>query len=139
MALIRHSLNHHNVRGRVVFEILESEGISSYEPVSHFIGEMKAEGCKIAIDDFGSGYSNFEHILRLNVDYLKIDASLIKNIHEDLNAQYIVETIIEFSQKLKIKTIAEYVHSSEVFKKVKKMGVHYSQGYFMGKPKLSLQ
>ena len=65
---------------RIIFEILESEGIENYEEVSDFIIQMKALGAKVAIDDFGTGYSNFEHILKLNIDYIKIDGSLIKGI-----------------------------------------------------------
>jgi diguanylate cyclase (GGDEF)-like protein len=134
LELIRRCLDDYNVKGRAIFEILESEGIECYEPVSRFIEEMKRRGCKIAIDDFGAGYSNFDHILRLNVDYLKLDASLIKNIHTDKNSQYVVETIVAFAKKLNIKTIAEFVHCSEVFERVKSIGIDYSQGFFLGKP-----
>ncbi len=83
---------------RVVFEILESEGIDNFEEVSRFIESMKSRGSRIAIDDFGTGYSNFAYILRLRVDYLKIDASLIKPIAEDANARAIVETIVSFAR-----------------------------------------
>lgn len=84
---------------RVVFEILESEGIENYSQVSHFIAVMKKHGAKIAIDDFGSGYSSFENILKLNIDYLKIDGSLIKNIDHDERQRIIVKTIIESTIK----------------------------------------
>lgn len=132
---IRRELNNNTHLGqRIVFEFLESEGIESYEIVLKFIKDMKSYGCKIAIDDFGSGYSNFEHILKLYVDYIKIDASLIKNIDKDINSEIIVETIVNFTKKLNIETIAEYVDSFDVYKKVKELGVDYSQGYFIGKP-----
>lgn len=123
---------------RMVFEILESEGIENYEEVKSFIDEMKGFQCKIAIDDFGTGYSNFSHILQLNVDYIKIDASLTKHIAEDLNAQIITETIVNFTKKLNIRTIAEFVHSREVFEKIMGLGVDYSQGYYFGEPKDSI-
>ncbi len=121
---------------RAVFEILESEGIENYEQVKSFIENIKSFQAKIAIDDFGSGYSNFSHILGLSVDYLKIDASLTKNIHQDKNTQIVAETIVDFSKRLGIKTIAEFVHSQEVFEKVKNIGVDYSQGYYFGKPEM---
>ena len=105
-----------------------------YEEVSQFIKRVKKKGCKIAIDDFGSGYSNFDHILRLNVDYIKIDSSLIENIDKDKNSQIIVETIVEFCNKLNIRTIAEKVHSKTIFEKVVDLGVCYSQGFYLGKP-----
>jgi len=125
----------YNIAPRVVFEILESEGIENYEEVKNFIDEVKKYQCKIAIDDFGTGYSNFSHILRLNVDYIKIDASLTKYIHRDYNSQIITQTIVDFTKKLGIKTIAEFVHSREVYDKVNELGIDYSQGYFFGEPK----
>jgi diguanylate cyclase (GGDEF)-like protein len=120
---------------RIVFELLESEGIENYAEVSHFIERMKARGCKIAIDDFGTGYSNFEHILRLNVDYLKLDASLIKPIETDANARCIVETIVSFARKLGIQTVAEFVHNEAVQTIVRSIGVDHSQGYFISEPR----
>lgn len=122
------------LNNRLVFEILESEGIENYDEVIEFINEVKGYGCKIAIDDFGSGYSNFDHIMRLNVDYIKIDASITRNINENNNSQLITKLIAEFSKYLEIKTIAEFVSSKEIYEKVKELGVDYSQGYYFGKP-----
>lgn len=119
---------------RIVFEILESEGIENYKEVSQFIQKMQKEGVKIAIDDFGSGYSNFENILMLNVDYIKIDGSLIRNIDREQRHAIVVQTIIEFSHKIGAKTIAEFVSSEPIADKVKELGIDYSQGYFFGKP-----
>ena len=99
-----------------------------------FIKEVKALGCKVAIDDFGTGYSNFEHLLKMNVDYLKIDASLVKYIATDENSYKIVQTIVEFAKSLKLKTIAEYVENEEIFNITKKLGVSYSQGYYFSAP-----
>ena len=123
---------------RVIFELLESDGIANYEAVYHFIEKVKGYGCQIAIDDFGSGYSNFIHLLRLNVDIIKIDGSLIRDLDSDENAQMMVKTIVEFSNKLDILTVAEFVHSDEIHCIVKDLGVHYSQGYFIGHPQQEL-
>jgi EAL domain-containing protein (putative c-di-GMP-specific phosphodiesterase class I) len=119
---------------RVVFELLESEGIQNYGKVIAFIDRIKAMGAKIALDDFGSGYSNFSHILKLNVDYIKIDGSLIKEIHTDSHAPHVVETIINFSKKLDYKTVAEFVHCEEVKNIVTALGIDYLQGYHCGLP-----
>ncbi|AFV97012.1 MULTISPECIES: EAL domain-containing protein [unclassified Sulfuricurvum] len=119
---------------RVVFEILESEGIESYAEVTQFITQVKALGAKIAIDDFGTGYSNFENILKLNVDYIKIDGSLIREISGNRRHHIIVETIIEFAHKIGAKTIAEFVSNEEIYDTLKQLDVDYSQGYFTGKP-----
>ncbi len=93
---------------------------------------------QIAIDDFGLGYSNFDHILRLNVDYLKLDAALIRNIDQDKNSRYVVETIVSFVQKLGIQTIAEFVPSEAVYERVKRPGIDFSQGFFLCRPRLDL-
>jgi diguanylate cyclase (GGDEF)-like protein len=132
---INRILSEDGVGQRIVFELLESEGIENYDEVSRFITLVKEQGCKIAIDDFGAGYSNFEHILRLRVDYLKLDASLIKPIANDTNARLIVETIVAFARKLQIQTIAEFVHNEAVQQVVRSIGVDFSQGYFIGEPR----
>ncbi len=123
-----------NTASRIVFEILESEGIENYDEVEGFITQIKSLGAKIAIDDFGTGYSNFEHILKLNVDYIKIDGSLIKNIEENKKHQIIVETIVDFAKKMGSKTIAEFVCNENIFSIVKNIDVDFLQGFYIGKP-----
>jgi diguanylate cyclase (GGDEF)-like protein len=119
---------------RVVFEILESEGIENFNIVSRFIEQVKSMGAKIAIDDFGTGYSSFENILKLNIDYIKIDGSLIKNIDTEEKHAIVVETIIDFAKKIHVKTIAEYVCNEAVCAKCKELGIDYAQGFYIGKP-----
>lgn len=120
---------------RLIFELLESEGIENYQEVSSFIAKVKGYGCRIAIDDFGTGYSNFAHILRLDVDILKIDGSLIRNIDTDANAQTILTAVGEFSKRLGLQTVAEFVHSEAVYNKCQELGIDYLQGYYLGEPK----
>jgi diguanylate cyclase (GGDEF)-like protein len=127
-------LNKYDVAQRVVFEILEDENVKNYNLLISFIDEVKSLGCKVAIDDFGSGYSNFEHLLKMNVDYLKIDASLIKNIATDENSYKITKTIVDFAKSLNMKTIAEFVENKEIFELTKVLGVDFSQGYYFSAP-----
>lgn len=131
---IKQKIKKYSVANKIIFEILESEGIENYEEVSLFTSEMKKLGCRIAIDDFGSGYSNFEHLLKLDIDYIKIDGTLIKNLDKDINAQVVVETIVGFAQRLNILTVAEFVHNEAVFMKVKELNISRSQGFFLGMP-----
>ena len=123
---------------RIVFEILESDQIQDYEELKEFIKKVKVFGCKFAIDDFGSGYSNFSHVLELNIDYLKIDASLVKHITTDENSRVITKTIINFASTLGLKTIAEFVEDKDSMELLEKMGVNYIQGYHIGKPQATL-
>lgn len=134
VAFIKERIASYGVAGRIIFEILETEGIVDYQNVANFIGQVHAMGCKVAIDDFGSGYSNFEHLMKLHVDYIKIDGSLIHNVDHDEYSRIIVETIVEFAQKLGILTVAEYVHNESVFETVKALQIDRSQGYFLARP-----
>ncbi len=122
----------------VVFEILESDKVENYAELEEFIHNIKAFHCKVAIDDFGSGYSNFSHIMKLNVDYLKIDASLVKNILVDENSKKITLTIINFAKNLGMKTIAEYVEDEESLNMLKEMKSDYIQGYYIHKPSANI-
>ena len=131
---IKRKLIQYNNAQRVSFEILESESIENYEQVFEFIKEVKERGCKISIDDFGAGYSNFRHLLRLNIDAIKIDGSLIKDIHQDPTALIVTQGIVNFAKELNLRTIAEFVHSREVLDKVMEIGIDYSQGYYIGHP-----
>jgi len=122
---------------RVTFELLESESIQDFTKVEQFINEVKRYGAKIAIDDFGSGYSNFSYLIKIKANYIKIDGSLIKNIDVDNSSLLVVETIVNFAKKLGMKTVAEYVHSSVVMDKVKELGIDYSQGFFIDEPSIT--
>ena len=135
MDFIVHTIEKTNTAKQITFEIVESEGIESFTEVSNFIKKAKKLGCKIAIDDFGTGYSNFEYIIKLDVDYIKIDGSLIKNINSDNNLYLTVQTIVGFAKALKIKTVAEFVHNEEVLNCVQILDIDYSQGFFIDEPK----
>ena len=123
-----------DITNHLTFELLESEEMMSYKQISEFITLVKKYNCKISIDDFGSGYSNFEELLRLNIDTLKIDGTLIKNIDKDKTSQIITKTILEFTKKTDIELIAEFVHSKEVAQKLQEIGIKFAQGYYFGKP-----
>lgn len=123
-----------NMGHRVTFELLESEKVQDFNKVLLFFYEIKRYGAKVAIDDFGSGFSNFSYVIKLKPDFIKIDGSLIKELDKDRNAQIVVETIVSFSKKLGIKTVAEFVHSSTVLSAVKQLGIDYSQGYYIDMP-----
>ncbi|MBN2869544.1 MAG: phosphodiesterase [Campylobacterales bacterium] len=119
---------------RIVFEVLESEGIENFEAVLAFIRRMKKLGAKIAIDDFGTGYSSIENILTLKVDYIKIDGSLIRLLESDSRRSSIIESIAKCASKLGAKTVAEFVESEGLFNHIKSAGIDFAQGYYVGKP-----
>ena len=131
-------LDKYEIGNRVIFEIVESEYIENFDGVLRFIKNVKKYKCKIAIDDFGTGYSNFGYLIKLKPDFLKIDGSLIKNIASDKNSLLVVSTIVDFSHKLGMQIVAEFVENEEIFKIVKELGIDYSQGYYFCEPKESL-
>lgn len=118
----------------ITFEIVESEDIQDYKVLESFILMVKEYGCKVSIDDFGSGYSNFTNILKLNIDYIKIDGSLIKRLNTDQNVKHMINGILMYAQNTGIKTIAEFVSSQELTDRVKELGIDYIQGYYFGEP-----
>ena len=136
---ILEKLKNSKAASRVTFELLESEAVQDFKRVDRFISEVVRYGAKIAIDDFGSGYSNFSYITKIDADYIKIDGSLIENIDVDEASEIVVDTIVQFAKKLGIKTIAEYVHSSVVMDKVCELGIDYSQGFYIDEPSLKLE
>ncbi|QKF78063.1 GGDEF domain-containing phosphodiesterase [Arcobacter defluvii] len=128
----------YNIASKVVFEIVESEGIEDFVEVNSFIDKVRELGCQIAIDDFGSGYSNFEYLIKLNADYIKIDGSLIKDILINKNSEEIVITLVDFARRQGLKTIAEFVSNKDIFEKVKDLGIDYAQGYYISEPKIKI-
>jgi diguanylate cyclase (GGDEF)-like protein len=122
------------IQKRLTIEIVESEGIENFEEMTLFINQMKAMGCKISIDDFGTGYSNFEYLMKLNVDFIKIDGSIIRGLGIDSHNNDIVESIVTYAKKNNIKTIGEFVSSEELYKQAKALGIDYSQGYYFSEP-----
>ena len=118
----------------LTFELLETEDFKDYKRVYEFCVKAKTYGVSLALDDFGSGYSNFSHIIHLPIDYIKIDASLISNIARDYASRLMVEVIVLLAKKIGVKTVAEFVSSQEIMQTVGDLGVDYAQGFYLGKP-----
>ncbi len=138
MTLIRDGFaNHPELTSRLTIEILEHEEITNFEVIKEHIDILKNLGFKIAIDDFGSGYANFQYLLHLNIDILKIDGSLVRDIDTNINSYYIVETIANFAKKMDIEIIAEQVETLEEAEKLKELNIDYLQGYLLGKPEFN--
>ena len=134
MQMFFKTLDNYKHNDLLTIELLETEDFVNYDEVYQFCVKVHSYGIKIALDDFGSGYSNFAHILNLPVDYIKIDASLISNINKEKSSRIMVETIVELAHKLNIETIAEYVSSKEILDIIKEIGIDYAQGFYIGKP-----
>ena len=121
---------------RIVIELLEEEEFKDFDVIKEFIATVKKLGVKIAIDDFGSGYSNFKRLLDYQPDILKIDATLVKNIATSSFSYSTVKTMVLFAKELNMEVIAEYVENEEIYDILCSLGVEYSQGYYFGKPEM---
>ena len=119
---------------KIIFEIVESEYIENFQLLETFIQKFRKHGVRIAIDDFGSGFSNFEYILKIKPEYIKIDGSLIQKIDTDMEAYILVESIINLAHKLNIKIICEFVSTQTIFKLLKNLNVDQFQGYYFHQP-----
>ena len=138
VACLLENLQKYACGSRVVIEIVESEGIENFDEVSKFIKKIKKEGCKVAIDDFGTGYSNFSYLGKLDIDYIKIDGSLVLGIHKGDAELVTIESILHFAKKMNIQTIAEFVEDEQTYRLLHNIGVDFSQGYYFSKPQEEL-
>lgn len=127
-----------NVMDRMVIEVVESEEMQNYDEVINTIKKLKLAGAKIAIDDFGSGYSNYDYLVSLQADYVKIDASLVKMVCKDKRTKDVISAIVDFAKKYDMKTIAEFVSDEDIDKEIRSLGIDYAQGYLYGKPEAKL-
>ena len=119
---------------RVALEILESINDYNISDANKKLEELRNAGFLIALDDFGAESSNFTRLQNLNVDIIKIDGLFIKNLDTDINSRHIVQTMVYLAKKTNKKTIAEFVHSKEIFDIVRELGIDFAQGYFVGQP-----
>jgi diguanylate cyclase (GGDEF)-like protein len=129
------SENKHNAK-RVTFEILEKNEIEDYERANFIFSQLKAYGSKIAIDDFGSGYANYNYLIRLNVDILKIDGSLIRELTiNPERARAVLSSIRSLADTFGFELVAEFVSSEEIYNEICRLDIHYVQGYYLGEPR----
>ncbi|MDB5056454.1 MAG: RNase stability modulator [Bacilli bacterium] len=118
----------------VVFEITERSSIEDFSLAQKVLEHYRKQGYKIAIDDAGAGYSSLQAIAELQPDFIKVDRSLIHNIHKYKIKEYILETFVTFAQKMNIHLIAEGIEQQDELLKLSRMGVHYAQGFLLGRP-----
>lgn len=123
---------------RIVFEITERETIKNINMLEKFVNNLKMEGFKLAIDDFGSGFSSFHYLKRFPIDFLKIEGDFIVNMIKNEKDRAFVRSISLLAQELGIKTVAEYVEDEEVLQNVSEIGIDLAQGFYVGRPSENL-
>jgi len=118
----------------IVLEVTERHAITNYEVFRRLIEEFRKKGYQIAVDDAGAGYSSLESIAEIYPDFIKLDMSLIRNIDVDPLKQALLETFVQFADKVKCKIIAEGIEHEQELQTLIELGVPYGQGFFLGKP-----
>ncbi|MDX2505167.1 MAG: bifunctional diguanylate cyclase/phosphodiesterase [Gammaproteobacteria bacterium] len=121
-------------KGKLVFELLESDEIDNFKLIEDFMVKLSRLNVDFSIDDFGSGFSNYSRLSKLPIRYLKIDGSLIKGMLENEKHQIIVQSIIDSAHQLGYLTIAEFVENAALAEALTEMKVDYLQGYYISKP-----
>lgn len=116
------------------FELTESAAVSNRDKAQKFIDRLRANGCRIALDDFGAGLSSFAYLKSFNVDTLKIDGGFIRDITDNRISESMVAAITEVAKVMELETVAEYVESVKIRRLLKKLGVQYAQGHAIGRP-----
>lgn len=120
--------------GHLCFELTESAAMGSASQAIEFFRELRALGCRVALDDFGTGFSSLSQIKHLPIDYIKIDGTFIQGVVESRLDRALVKCVADFARILKVRTVAEFVDSSEVCDVLRQLHIDHAQGYLFSHP-----
>jgi len=124
--------SHPGIAERLIVEITETVAIQDVDDVRGFVTRLKNFGSRIAIDDFGAGYTSFRNLRKLGVDIVKIDGAFVQNIARSADDRAFVQTLIDLARRLNIKTVAEWVQDEETAVMLREWGCDYIQGRLIG-------
>jgi len=127
------------VADRMTIELTETSALRDMEQSVRFVSKLRDLGCKIAIDDFGAGYTSFRNLQDLAVDSVKIDGSFIRGLANNKDNQLFVRTLVDLARNFGIDTVAEFVTTQQEADLLREYGVDYLQGFYFGEPTLELE
>jgi diguanylate cyclase (GGDEF)-like protein len=125
------------VADRLVVELTETAALHHFEENAQFVSRLRDMGCRVAIDDFGAGYTSFRNLQMLRVDKVKIDGSYVVALTTSPENQIFVRTLVDLAKNFNLKTTAEWVGSESEAALLESFGVDHFQGYFFGEPSLT--
>jgi EAL domain-containing protein (putative c-di-GMP-specific phosphodiesterase class I) len=117
---------------RLTIEITETTAIQDLDDTRGFVARVKDLGCRVAIDDFGAGYTSFRNLRKLGVDIVKIDGSFVQNLRQSEDDRAFVQTLIDLAQRLGLETVAEWVQDEQSATMLADWGCNYLQGALVG-------
>ena len=120
---------------RIIFEITETAAVENLVQATSFISALHAMGCRLALDDFGVGFSSFHYLKHLPVDIIKLDGSFIRNLASDSFDRVFVKAMSDMAKGLNIQSVAEFVEDEDVISVLVALGVDMGQGYHLGRPR----
>ena len=123
-----------HLTNKLIIEVTETAAIGNLDVAVRSLRKLRKLGCRVALDDFGSGYSSYGYLRNLPLDYLKIDGTYIRNILNDKTDQALTASMVDVAHALGLKVIAEYVDSEATYSWLKALGVDYVQGYWVHEP-----
>jgi len=133
---IEHVKAHSNVANRLMVELTETASLSQFEENAHFVSQLRELGVRVAIDDFGAGYTSFRNLQMMHVDVVKIDGSYVKDLTASPQNQVFVRTLTGLAKNFDMKVVAEWVGSDQDAALLESFGVDYFQGFHFGHPEL---
>ncbi|MBI5451380.1 MAG: EAL domain-containing protein [Gammaproteobacteria bacterium] len=119
---------------KLIFEVTETAAVSDFAAARDYMQAIRELGCRFSLDDFGVGFSSFYSLKQLPVDYIKIDGSFIRNLHENPDDQILVQALAQVARSFGKKTVAEFVDNDQALRLLSRYQIDYAQGFFLGRP-----
>jgi EAL domain-containing protein (putative c-di-GMP-specific phosphodiesterase class I) len=135
-SFIRYVQSNNAVASRIIVELTETAALHHFEENARFVSQLREMGCRVAIDDFGAGYTSFRNLQMLRVDTVKIDGAYVRGLSGSSENQIFVRTLVDLAKNFDLKTVAEWVSSDEDADLLESFGVDYFQGFHFGEPLL---
>ncbi len=126
--------NRPSLARRLIIEITETAAMNDIDDAARFLGAIRELGCRVAVDDFGAGFTSFRHLKALTLDIVKIDGSFVKNLAGNVDNQLFIRNLLGLADAYGMETVAECVETQEDAKFLIGEGVKYLQGYYYGRP-----
>jgi diguanylate cyclase (GGDEF)-like protein len=136
-SFINYVRENREVAERMTVELTETAALQAFEENARFVTRLRDMGCRVAIDDFGAGYTSFRNLHNLRVDMVKIDGEYVKNLSGSPDNQLFVRTLVDLAKNFQLETVAEWVGSEQDAELLEDYGVDYFQGFYFGEPEIA--